>query len=599
MSFLIILTTLTAKSQIITSVVPDSGTQCQKLTLTVTGENTNFYQGTSILWLEMGYSDINPTTTTVISSTQIEGEFYFNPEHAVGIYDVHAYNGGGSGDMVLPESFTLSAVADIPQLISLSPDVVQIGESTVISIVGQHTHFSTDGIYNSVWLTSTDGGYLTGTSVTVIDSLHLEANLVIPYFNPAGSYILHVNNPLDGEMLLPDALTVLDNPNDPEIVLVDPNLAQQGEGLTITVTATETNFLQGSSILRLHNNGSHLTPNNYNVLNDTVIEGYFEFNHNHDTGYYDVKVMNWLLEDLILEDGFHLLGTGEIPAVLWSIPDSAYMGSRATLLIKTENTHFNSNNNIPSVTLKYEFEELYCKDITVVDSVTLEAGYIFSYDNRTEIKDLIVESPLDGTIILENAFYIIEREPNASIVNVNPDSAFIGDLLTINVTGKNIIFMQGTSNLSLKQGSLSIAPINQEILNDTTISGEFDFLNTFPIGKYDVNIDNWYAWPAMNLTDGFTLELFDFMDESDKLTLLTVYPNPSNGLLTIKRNFNNRETYYISVYNQLGITIYENELLSDEFTKQLDLTHITPGTYYLNINGNSNEHEESKQIVIQ
>ena len=77
LSFILILLTSGVKGQILTNVDPDSGTQCEKLTITVTGENTNFYQGSSILWLELNGSNINPSVSTVISPTQIIGDFFF------------------------------------------------------------------------------------------------------------------------------------------------------------------------------------------------------------------------------------------------------------------------------------------------------------------------------------------------------------------------------------------------------------------------------------------------------------------------------------------------------------------------------------------
>lgn len=590
LSVLLILMTSAVDAQILTSVVPDTGIQCQQLTITVTGENTNFYQGTSFLKLTQNGFDINSYSDNVISSTQIEGEFYFNPDQPIGSYDVNV-NSGDWGDIILPDGFWLNPPANIPQLISLTPDTAYKGGSIIIGITGEHTHFNTEGIYNSVWLT-TNGGNLTATSVTAIDSLHLEANLAIGSYHTTGIYTLHVSNALDGEIELADALTVLENNLNPEIVSVIPNSAYQGEGLTITVTGTETNFQQGSSILFLQKNSSNIFPNNHNILNDTVITGYFEFNHDHDTGFYDVRVTNWLFYDLILEDGVHLFAEGSAPSLLSISPDSAYQGTRVTLSINAENTQFDKEGNTASVTLKQDGEELYGKNVTVIDSVTLEADFVFSYSNLTDYRDLIVYTPYDGTMTLQNCFHIIETEPNASIVEVVPDSAYLEDTLTISITGTGIIFMQGTSNMNLSLGNITIHATNETIVNDTVISGEFNFLNTFPIGKYDVNIDNGYAWPSMSLTEGFTLELFDFIDEADNLTLLTVYPNPTDGRLTIKRNLSFREAYFISVYNQSGQTIFEDELRSDENEKQLDLTNNKPGTYYLKITGNDNEQVE-------
>ncbi len=594
----VILISITAavQAQILTSVVPDTGTQCEKLTITVTGENTNFYQGTSFLKLSQNGFDINSTSNTVISSTQIEGEFFFNPDQPTGSYDVNV-NNGYWGDIILEDGFWLNPPTLNPQLISMMPENAYRGESIVISITAENSHFNANGVYNLVRLHPASGSYITATSVTTIDSLHLEANLAISYNHPTGYYSLHVSNALDGEMILPDAFEVLENGQNPEIVSVIPNTAYQGEGLTITVTGAETNFQQGSSMLHLQNNSGYISPINHNVLNDTVITGYFEFNNDYDTGYYDVNVTNWLLEDLILEDGFHLLASGGSPNLLSVTPGSAFEGTRAALLIKAVDTKFDKEGNTASVTLIQGFEELYCHDIVVIDSVTLEANYIFSYENYLGNHDLVVETPFDGTMTLENCFSLIESEPNASIVEVVPDSAYLGDTLIISVTGTGIIFMQGTSNMNLSQGNLTIFASNETIVNDTVISSEFNFLNTFPAGKYDVNVDNGYAWPSMSLTEGFTLELFDFIDDPENLALLTVYPNPTNGLLNIKRNFNAQGIFYLKIFNIKGELLLEDNIENGTYEKQLDLTSFAKGTYLLMVM--KNRQEQTRQFVIQ
>lgn len=597
--FVVLVSLATAiQSQILTSVDPDSGTQCEKLTITVTGENTNFYQGTSVMWLEQDGTSINPTGSTVISPTQIMGEFFFNPDHSTGNYDVHAYNGSGSGNMVLPEGFFLNPVVNSPELINSEPDTAYNGETILLNITGINTHFDVSGVYNNVWLSATNGGQLTTSYVTVINSQQIEASIYINYNKPAGDYTLHVNNQLDGELVLPDALTLMEGQNNPEIVSVEPNSAFQGEELTLTVTGKNTTFQQGSSTLGLYKSGlGYISPYNHTVVNDTIITGDFVFNYDHNPGIYDVKVMNYPYGDHILVDGFQLLASAGPPTLLSLSPDSAYQGTRVTLLIKAENTQFDKEGNTASVTLKQEGEELYGKNVMVIDSVTLEADFIFSYSNLTAYRDLIVYTPLDGTMTMQNCFHIIEVEPNASIAEVVPDSAYLGDTLTISVTGTGIIFMQGTSNLNISQGNLTIFASNETIINDTVISGDFNFLNTFPTGNYDVNIDNGYAWPSMSLQESFTLELFDFIDESGNPAFLTVYPNPTDGLLTVRRNFNAQGIFHLKIFNIEGQPLMEDNIENGTYEKQIDLTSFAKGTYLLKVI--KDRQEQTRQIVIQ
>lgn len=589
--------TSVVKGQIITNVDPDSGIQCEKLTITVTGENTNFVQGTSTVRLKKNGYFINSTSNIVISQLQIQGIFYFNPDHSTGSYDVYAYNDGYPEEMILPDGFWLNPVVLLPELTNSEPDTAYNGETLLLDITGINTHFDASGVYNTVWLSATNGGQLTTSSVTVIDSQHIEASIYINYNKPAGDYTLHVSNQLDSELILPDALVLMEGQNNPEIVSVEPNSAYQGEALTITVTGRNTTFQQGSSALRLYKSGLGSISGTPTIVNDTIITGDFAFNHDHNPGVYDVQVLNYPYGDHILVDGFELLASAGPPTLLYISPASAYQGTRITLLIVAENTQFDEEGNTASVILKQEGEELYGKNIVVIDSVTIEADFVFSYSNLTDYRDLIVYTPLDGTITLYNCFHIIESEPNASIVCVVPDSAYLGDTLIISVTGTGIIFMQGTSNMNLSLGNITIHASNETIVNDTVISGEFNFLNTFPVGSYDVNIDNSWAWPSMSLTEGFTLELFDFIDESGNPALLTVYPNPTGGILNIKKNFNINGIYTLKVYDLTGKLLFEDQIEKGLNEKQIDLTSLTKGVYLLKIL--KDDQEQTKRFVIQ
>lgn len=596
-SILLMLLSIIIQAQTLTSIEPDTGEQCQRLTLTVSGENTNFYQGTSSLWLDQDGFHISAASETVINPNQIVGEFFFNPQQPIGNYDVHASN-GTSADLILEDGFLLTEVVDLPILISNEPDSANTGETIVMDIIGNYTHFATSGVSNNVYLNRPNGGYVSASSINVIDEQHMEVGFYFSVYKPAGFYDLHVVNQLDGEMIIDDALELIDIGNSPEIVSVDPNSGSQGESLTLTVTGRNTVFQQGSSMLKLSKTGlGVIYATGFNVVNDTVLTGDFIFYFDHNPGVYDVTVIDYDLGDATLIDGFELLASAGPPSLLSINPDTAIQGTAVTFLINSENTHFDTEGNSISVTLKQGYEELYGHNINVLDSVTLEVDFVFSYANNTGSRELIVHSLLDGTMILQNCFILIETEPNASIVSVVPDSANQGDNITISVTGKNIIFMQGTSNLSISMGSLTLFPVYEEIINDTVINGEFDFLNSFPVGKYDVNIINDYAWPDMILPDGFTLKLFTLINEENTPSMLTVYPNPSNGLLNVKRNFKDWGEFLLEVYDINGRFILEERIGITENEKQLNLTALSKGTYLLKVK--FDDIEQVEQFLIK
>lgn len=582
--------------QTITSVEPDSATQCQKLDIYISGNGLQFMQGSSTVWLEQGSQTIYSTSSTVLNSNEIVGEFFFNPSHSVGSYDVVAWDGGGSGASTMEDGFWLMAVANIPELSNSLPDTVNNGENVSFTITGDFTHFDVPGVDNYVRFLSGNGGELVADNVSIVHSEELTASFFIGYTNPAGDYDLHITNKLDGHMILEDAMHIKMGTTNPEIVSVEPNSAYQGDQLSVVVTGRNTTFEQGSSTLKFIKEMGSITPESRTVLNDTVIVGNFIFNFNDEPGVYDVRVGNDYWGDVILIDGFELLASAGSPEILWSDPASANMGSRTVITIKAHNTNYNDSDNMPSVSLYYMYEELYPQRTTVVDSVTIEAEFVFSYANRTEPKKLIVNSPFEGTLILENAFQLIEQVPDATISGVDPDSAYLDDVITVNITGDGIIFMPGTSQIKLVQDNFTIDATLENIINDTSITGEFDFLNSFPLGLYDVVVNNSWAWPEMTLEDGFTLSLFDFVDENSGFSLLTIYPNPCHDFLNVVCNVKMTGTISLTIYDIMGVKVQETEhsYLENEF--QVYVKDAKPGKYFLKIT--DGDRTEVKQFIV-
>jgi hypothetical protein len=66
---------------------------------------------------------------------------------------------------------------------------------------------------------------------------------------------------------------------------------------------------------------------------------------------------------------------------------------------------------------------------------------------------------------------------------------------------------------------------------------------------------------------------------------VSVFPNPNSGLFTVQ--FENLQyDAKIQVYNALGALVYEYDALATEFTKDIDLSHVGSGVYYIKVSSN-------------
>ena len=65
---------------------------------------------------------------------------------------------------------------------------------------------------------------------------------------------------------------------------------------------------------------------------------------------------------------------------------------------------------------------------------------------------------------------------------------------------------------------------------------------------------------------------------------IRIYPNPSNGKLTLEMNGVNNDMYNVTINNLLGQTVYTIEKeINDFFIEEIDISQFGQGTYLITI----------------
>ncbi|MBA3665565.1 MAG: T9SS type A sorting domain-containing protein [Bacteroidetes bacterium] len=83
---------------------------------------------------------------------------------------------------------------------------------------------------------------------------------------------------------------------------------------------------------------------------------------------------------------------------------------------------------------------------------------------------------------------------------------------------------------------------------------------------------------------------------------LYVYPNPTNGIITLSYNSTSpKESFSITIYNATGKSIYSEVVIkpTDSFTKQLDLGDLAKGIYLVEMeifNTKNNKKQSTKEV---
>ena len=158
--------TVTAGTPRLVSVSPNTVTQGQTTTLTITGEFTNFQQGVTQVSLGQG---ITIGSTTISSPTSIAVVVTVAPDATLGSRTLTITTGA--------EQLTLAAAVTVavsgPALTLIDPNSARPGQSLNVRIVGSLTHFTQAASQVNF------GAGITVNSVSVVNGTSLNANLTI------------------------------------------------------------------------------------------------------------------------------------------------------------------------------------------------------------------------------------------------------------------------------------------------------------------------------------------------------------------------------------------------------------------------------------
>jgi len=224
------------------------------------------------------------------------------------LYYVRAYATNSSGTAYgQEETFTTLTP---PSLISINPSVANAGETLDVTITGADTHFM-----QATW-TTVDFGFNTGGGVVntlnIIDDFTIDANITVPSSTFLGDYDVYVNNSIDGNLLMPYGFHV-NGLAQPLLVSTNPSGANAGETLDVTITGTDTHFMQATwTTVDFGFNPGTGVVNTVNIIDDYTIDANITVPSTTFTGYYDVFIDNSVDGNLILINGFFVDGITSI-----------------------------------------------------------------------------------------------------------------------------------------------------------------------------------------------------------------------------------------------------------------------------------------------
>jgi hypothetical protein len=272
----------------ITSVIPDTVEQGQKLDIEITAENVDFTQGTNTIRLKHGNTEIYLFNRVVNSPNSITVNQAFNSDNPVGSYDLLIW---GSTILTKENAIFIKPDPSKASLDSINPDAAKQGQSVYILLHATNTNFNKSGAINSVYL-NMDYKKIYAITINTIDSVTLEAMFSFTYAHTVGTYSVNVYNDFDGTITIPNGFKLSGGNSTPSVLTVDPDTVNQEEALEIQVTAENIDFTQGTNFIYFKHENTELYMPLGTPTSPTSLNIHYTFGSNTPLGYYDLSISN-------------------------------------------------------------------------------------------------------------------------------------------------------------------------------------------------------------------------------------------------------------------------------------------------------------------
>ena len=405
------------------SVVPNSGAQgATPFVVTVTGIGTHFLQGATLVSFGSG---INVGNVQVLGATELTASIAVTAGATVGLRVVTATTGGEVATLV--DGFTVSA-APPPALSSVTPAAGQQGETLLLTIVGENTHFATDSPAPSLTL----GSNITIAPLTIVNDTTITASISIDVLAQTGARQGTLSS---GGTNFPFAFTV--QPSGAAISTVSPASGPQGGVVTVTVTGQDTHWQQGTtsaSFVPFQIGCPVVTVNTVTVETPTR------------------AVLNLAIPaaTCVGQQSFQIATGGEVLGSSFGVyeqtpsltlgPSSAMVGATLTVNFLGEFTHFGA-----STTAVIDGTGVVLQGFQITSAASATATFLVAPDAPPGGHTLTLTTPLGaGAFEVVTAPFSVSTTP-AALTSITPSYASRGSSTTVTIVGAFTHFSDQTT----------------------------------------------------------------------------------------------------------------------------------------------------------
>src|SRR6267142_468301 len=494
------------------SITPNRGQQGQTITVAITARDTQFVPGVTEAKFGDGISvgggdkgDFGPLTVT--SPTGATAQITIADDADLDGHNVVVRT--RQERIPLKDAFT---VTPAPVRMTVTPDRGRQGETLTVTITGQNTHFQNGVTEANFGDDISTGGEDAGGFGPVVVSSPTRATVQIHIESDAGASERKVVVRTRQERLtLRDGFTVLPAP--PQFTL-SQNSARQGETLTITIDGANTQFRQGITEVRF---GAGISvgdgrPGAYGpvtVNSPTRATARIVIDNDADTDARTVRIRTGD-EKLSITDAFNVIPSATPVTV---VPNSGARGQTLTVSITSPDAHF----------VQGETEARFGPGIEVGDEAGFGPVTVLSGKER---------------FLLKEGFHVVA---SPITITLAPATGQQGQKLTVQITGTNTHFAQGTTQIGL---GLGIILRNVSVSNATSLTALATIAASADLGTRTLTVTT--GSEAVSLNNAFTVT-------AGTPVITSVNPNTGKQGLNVPVSVTGQFTHFVQGTTQLSL----------------------------------------------
>jgi hypothetical protein len=456
---------------------PSSLPQGQTQNLSITGIDTNFASGTSVV--SSTNSGITINSATVNSATSITANVTVSPVTLLGYKNITVTTGA----QIVASNSLFQATSGPAAISGINPTDGGEGQSVQVSVNGSQTHFA-QGL-----TTASFSGGISVTGVTVQSLTQATVNIYIPVYVALGTY--NVTLTTGGEVAtILNGFTV--NTGSPVIANVNPPTGTQGLTTNVALTGGFTSWVQGTSVASF---GSGITVNPPLTVNSpTSAIANITISPTATLGSRTVTVTT-NSQTASITGGFTVLAGA--PTLVTSTPGSGQAGATLNLVITGDFTNFQQAFSTVSL------GDGITTNFITVNSPTQITANITIPGNAATGSTYVSVTTLGSTITLDDAFTVLPGTP--VITQINPNVGTQGQTdENVTIIGLYTNWVNGTTVASFGGPSTGITVNSTTVNSATNLTVNISISGTAPLGP--VTVTTTTHSEIENVAGGFTIQ---------------------------------------------------------------------------------------------